>query len=96
MNKKFEPGPGSWRIHEWDSCLTIRDGKTMVCRCTKNAEGKKYAKFLKTAPEMYAKLVELEAVLRPTVPVLADDIAELLKNARGESYSIPSEKGNDR
>lgn len=36
------------------------------------------------APEMYAKLAELENALRPTIPLLADDIAEVLKKARGE------------
>lgn len=81
-----------WTMHEWISSITIRDGKTMVCRCTANATGKKYAKFLKTAPEMYAVLVGVLKILDVIDFEIAiegrdlkDVISNVLKKARGEA-----------
>ena len=88
--EKFTPRP--WTMHEWGSSVTIRDGKTMVCRCTANATGKKYAKFLKTAPEMYAVLVGVLKILdvigfEITIEGrdLQEVISNVLKKARGEA-----------
>ena len=53
----------NWTIHEWQSSITIRDGKHMVCRCSNNATGRKYAKFLKIMPEMYEAIKEVVTVL---------------------------------
>ena len=50
----------------------------------KREERKANEHLIATAPKMYGKLAELEAILRPIIPLLADDIAELLKEARGE------------
>ena len=82
----FTPGP--WTMHEWFSSVTIRDGKTMVCRCTANATGKKYAKFLKTAPEMHDWQSDALAEMRRICPMLGVpcDLRERLEHLieRGE------------
>ena len=73
----------NWTLHEFLSSITIRDGKKMVCRCTKNATGKKYATLIKTAPEMYELLNRLKDTLS-SVPLLQGEIENVLKKARGE------------
>lgn len=81
QKEKFTPD--EWTIHEYDSSIVIRDGKNMVCRCSKNAKGKKYARFIKTSQEMYALLEQLHGVLAK-VPLLQDEIEKVLKKALGE------------
>ena len=49
----------NWTILEWISSITVRDGKEMVCRCTQNAKGKKYAHMIAAAPEMYEVLMRV-------------------------------------
>lgn len=80
----------NWTMHEFLSSITIRDGKKMVCRCTQNATGKKYATLIKTAPEMRDMLAFLlefvenggnEGEIRECY---APAIRDLLKKTRGE------------
>lgn len=86
--------PDEWTIHEYDSSIVIRDGKNMVCRCSKNANGKKYARFIKTAPEMYDVLKRIVEMQKRNyghgmdthieLIKLAKEAAQILKKARGE------------
>ena len=49
----------NWSLHEYDSCIILRDGKHMVCRFSKNACGRTYANFIKAAPKMFTALMEV-------------------------------------
>lgn len=91
MNEKFTPGP--WFFNE-DKYKICDDNSVPVATVslrfyddnddtTDHETERANAHLIAVAPKMYAKLSELEAGLRPTVPVLADDIAELLREARG-------------
>ena len=92
----------NWTIHEWQGSITIRDEKgKMVCRCSNNATGRKYANFLKIMPEMYDAIKEVVTVLDdcrqgtdegnipPNILDRFDKATEkcraALKEARGES-----------
>ena len=94
-DEKFTP---EWKIYEWGSSITVRDenGK-MVCRCTKNELGEKYARMIVTFPKMYAELKDLldamESGLFPQAAPGVDypavmekkwELRKLLKKARGE------------
>ena len=45
-------GNAKWTIHNFISSITVHDGKTMVCRCTQNEQGMKYARLIAAAPLM--------------------------------------------
>lgn len=90
MNDLFAPQP--WTMLEWDTSITIRCGKEMVCRCTNNARGKQYAKAIKALPEMYACLKQIKMILEgfgldalKVDGVRMDEIIErALRKVRGE------------
>ena len=67
MNEKEKFTPGPWEVFDWISSITVREGKKMVCRCTKNEQGKVYAVMIAAAPEMYnsneTTLSELENIV---------------------------------
>ena len=98
MSERKENFTPEWKIYEWESSITVRDenGK-MVCRCTKNELGEKYARMIVTFPKMYAELKDLldamEAGLFPQAAPGVDypavmekkwELRKLLKKARGE------------
>ena len=98
MSERKENSTPKWKICEWESSITVRDenGK-MVCRCTKNELGGKYARMIVTFPKMYAELKDLldamEAGLFPQAAPGVDypavmekkwELRKLLKKARGE------------
>ena len=84
----------NWNLHEYDSCIILRDGKHMVCRFSKNARGRTYANFIKAAPKMFTALMEVlnwynaftpQATGRMFVPDdMIENVLKAIQKARGE------------
>lgn len=47
-----------WEVCDWISSITVREGKKMVCRCTKSEQGKNYAVMISAVPDMREALAE--------------------------------------
>lgn len=90
MSKRLEKfTKGNWYL---GSFCTVKTHRGAIIADTwhfkdvgeRDPEQKANAILISKAPKMYYKLKEMEAFLRPAVPLVADELAELLREARGE------------
>ena len=86
--EKFTPGPWKMKIYgkTQDSVTIHGDDDAPLASLYFFGKKETYAngRLIAAAPEMFAKLAELENALRPAIPLLADDIAKVLEKVRGE------------